>query len=336
MPTETTPDGSLAHAASQIVGLLSKEEGAPRSGKPEQTPPKEESTQAPAAPDTADESTAQADTETETESEQAAPEAESEDADAPAPQPRLIPVKIEGKTVMVTEEEAAKSFSREDVWTRKMQALADERRAFEERDVATVRAERAYYAATLDELKSVVVASQPKEPDWAKLRTEVSADEFSAQLLQWKDNQERVAKIDAEKARVVAAQEADAAAGFQKYVAAESERLADALPDFKEPTKAAALKKELGEFAKSRGFTDDDLNGVTDHRVVLLLHDAMQHHKAKAKAPVVRNRIEQSIEASAPGSRTTTPKRTGLAEAQAKVAKTGRLEDAAAAIAHLI
>jgi hypothetical protein len=320
-PTTTPNNGSLESAGNAIAGLLSpSEDKQPVAEQPEQTPPeKEVSEQAPAAPE-------------ESESEQAA---ETEEQDDTPPPPRTFKVKVNGQEVEVTEDEVLKGYSRTEDYTRKTQQLAEARKAFEEQEVAAVRAERHQYATYLEQLKTSIEASTA-EPDWAKLRTEVSPEVFAAELLDWQQTQKRLTIVREEQAKVKAQQDADAHAGFTRYVQDQQAKLEDALPALKVPETAKVLKASLNEYAKSIGFTEDDLGKVTDHRLVVLLHKAMEADKAKAKAPVIENKIEKALAASEPGSRTTPQKVDKLGAAQERARKTGRAEDAGAAIALML
>jgi hypothetical protein len=188
----------------------------------------------------------------------------------------------------------------------------------------------------LTELKSAIQTLAPVEPDWDKLATEVSPEIFAARVKDWKATQDHITKIDAEQRRIADEQAADAAKGFSQYVADQQAKLEIELPEIKDPVKGVALKKDLATFAKTRGFTDADLASVTDHRLVLLLHDAMQHHQAKAKAPAIQNKIEHALADSPPEGKRTVNTRTKLDAAKQRLRQTGSVEDGAAAIEQLI
>lgn len=324
--TETTPtnDGSLETAGSLMEGLLSvtPEESVPPKKQSEQVPATEpEPEQTPPAP------------EPEEAGSEEEPETPPKTADEEPPQSRKL--KVDDQTE-ITEEEAIKGYLRTQDYTRKTQALADERRKFEEGLVAVARERDNQYAQHLAELKNAIQALTPAEPDWQKLRQEVTPDVFAAELLNWKQQQDRVKAIETEQQAVAARQAEDAKRGYAQYVAEQEEKLETALPILKDPEKGVALKRELVNFAIERGFTPEDLKSVTDHRLVLVLHDAMQHAKAKAKAPKIENKIERVIEASAPGATAAPSKKNALGSAKERLARSGRVEDAGLAISHLL
>ena len=109
-----------------------------------------------------------------------------------------------------------------------------------------------------------------------------------------------------------------------------------AIPDFKDPVKGPKLQTELQEFGQNLGFTEDDLRGVTDHRLVIALHKAMLFDRAQANRPKVENKIAVALAASAPGNRSSAPRENKLAVAKSRLAKSGSVDDGAAAIAALL
>lgn len=323
---QATPSGSLDTASTAIAGLLSREDKEP-AAKTQPEPQAKKDTpdkQVPAAPE------AKAPV-----SEQEPSTDTDEETEPPVP-PKLWKVKVDDQDVEVPEDELVKGYSRTADYTRKTQELAKQRREFEEGELKVARETRGQQQQLLTELKSAIVSLTPAEPNWDKLKAELPAEQLNERLLDWKTRQEHLAKIDAEQARLKGEADADAGKGFQAYVAEQQQHLERELPDFKDPEKGKALKEELSSFAQSRGFTPDELQGVVDHRVVLLLNDALQHQKAKAKAPEIKNKIEQAIEAAPPSKPSTTAKKSEKDAAFAKAAKSGKPEDAAKFFTHII
>jgi hypothetical protein len=330
-PVTTEPQGpSLDAAKERIDSLLSVKEE-----KPAKTAPPEPAPESAAEPKLVP-----------AESEGDAPEIEpatsegEEGEPEPPSQPRTFKVKVNGQEIEVTEDEVLKGYSRTEDYTRKTQQLAEQRKQFEEREVAAVRAERQQYATYLEQLSTALKSLTPEEPNWDVLRTQVTPDVFAAELLNWQQTQKRIEKVEAERATVKEQQDRDAQEGFKQYVQAEQAKLEEALPDIKDPDKARVLKTKLGEFAESRGFSKEELGRVTDHRLVLLLHDAMareaERKAEKAKAPEIKNKIEKAMATAEPGARTTAPKANALKEATARLKKSGSVDDGAAAIRHLL
>jgi hypothetical protein len=315
--SDATPSGSLETASSAIAAVLSRE-GKEPPAKPQPEPQAKEdespAKQVPAAPE------AKAD-----ESEQ---EAAADETDQPAP-PRLFKVKVDNDELEVPEDELVKGYSRTADYTRKTQELAKQKREFEEGELKAAREARTQQQTLLSELKQAIVSLSPSEPNWDTLKNQLAPEAFADRVLEWKSRQENLAKIDAAQAELKQQEQAEQAESFKAYRETELSHLRRELPDLADATKGPALESELIAFAKTRGYTDDDLKMAVDHRSWLLLHDAMQFHKAKAKAPEIKNKIEKAIEAAPPSTPNRTPKKSEKDSAFDKAAKSGRVEDAA-------
>jgi hypothetical protein len=327
IPEMTPSDGSLESAADALTGLLSsiekKEKG---EGKPEPVKTQAESEPKQAQP----------------ESQKAIEDAKSTDDDEPdepvVAEPRKLKVKIDGIEQELPEDEVVNGYSRTADYTRKTQQLAEQRKQFEQNEVAAVRAERQQYAEHLAQLKQTLESIAPKKPDFERLKLTLPADQYAARLEEWHAQREKIEAVEKTQADLKARQDADAERGFQQYLRDEQERLAEKLPEMKDPEKGKVLKKDLSDFALSRGFTEDDLSHVTDHRLVLLLHDAMQGAKQKAKAPEIKNKIEKVMEPTKPGSskQSTKPGDNQYKEASQRLRQSGKLDDAADALTALL
>lgn len=329
---EATPQsGSLEDASKAITGLLSvKPEDKPtKEQPPEPVRESAEPQQVPAAPEGEEGPSTN-------ESEQATPSDETGTPETPVVQPKVFKVKDNGQEIEVTEEEALKSYLRIQDYTRKTQALADEKRTFEEGIVRVARERDAQYATHLEQLSEAIKATMPVEPDWQKLKGELAPEALAAKLLDWQTGQKHLASIKTEQDAVKARQQEDADRQWRQHVLAEQDKLEAALPELKDPEKARVIKTELAEFAISRGYTPEDVKNVTDHRLVLILRDAAEYQKSKDKAPKVANKIENALAASPPGNRSPAPKANKLTEAKQRLQKSGSVDDGAAAIAALL
>jgi hypothetical protein len=352
MPPKTTesPDPSLQSAAVAIEGLLSPK-GKDKPAHEPQTvvAPKKTEQVVPAEAEPIE-------GETETAEEQAAREAAEaaaatpdpdavvdegeEDPDAAQTEPlRKYKVKVDGQDEEVTEDELLKGYSRTAAYTRRMQQLADERRVWERTEKTQLAAKQDAYVQALDTIKTHLEQITPKEPDWENLRAQVAPEVFAAEVLAWQTRTKNIETVNAEKTKVEKEKGELALAGFKTYLSDQEAKLQAALPDFKDPVKATKLQEDLQEFAMGIGFTPEDLRTVTDHRLVLVLHKAMQFDQLQARRPKAVTKVERVIAASAPGSRpATTPnkKQAQKAAANKRLAETGSVADGAAAIALLL
>lgn len=273
----------------------------------------------------------------EEEGEEEESEGEEEQDEEETPAPRTHRVKVDGAEVEVTEDELLKGYSRTQDYTRKTQALAEQRKAAET-ELTAVRAERQQYATQLQQLAAVLDASAPEVTDWATLRAEDPA-EFAARYAEYHMHQERVRNVMVEQARVAQQVTEDQARQHVATLETETQKLLEAIPAWKN---AETAKKEKGEVAKyameKLGYTEEQLKAVTDHRAMVLIHKAMLFDRLQAKKPVLEKAVAgKTVPVAKPGSAASTrPKTSALTKQKQRLAKTGRVEDAASVFESLI
>jgi len=332
----TSPDNSLETAAKRIETLIFPTKAPKASETPtEKTPAPDPKTSV--KTETEESQTPEETEETPDPETPETPEQSDEEDDEPAGTvpPQKFKVKVGDEELEVTEDDLKGGYLRTKDYTQKTQKLAEERKTFEEKEVAEVRKERELYATYLKQLEDVV---RPAKVDWDKLRSEVPADVFAAA---WADHDRATKQADAvaaERAAVDKKRSEDLNQEFGKYVEAENEKLLTAKPEWRDPVKGREGRTELVNYARKLGFSDNEIGSIVDHRVLLVLDKARQLDKQAEAKPTIQNKIDKVLVEATPGStRTTTPQKgTKLQRAKARVAKSGSVDDAAAAIAHLI
>lgn len=268
-----------------------------------------------------------------------AKEAEPEDDDEPeeAPAPRLVKVKVDGMELDVDEEELKKGYSRTSDYTRKTQALAEERKKFESEERAQVRQLAAEFKAKMEAVEEALQDLNPQEPDWNTLRQTMQPDEFTAAFAEWHTHSKRLEKVRGERERVRAFEEQESARDRQTRLAAEMEKLQDALPDLKDPEKGKVLRNDLTAYANSVGFSDDDLAGVEDHRALVLLDKARRWDEYQRNKPKLEAKVDRALATAVkPGSATPKPSAKKLDVLQTTFNKTRSADDAAEFLNHLL
>ena len=63
------------------------------------------------------------------------------------------------------------------------------------------------------------------------------------------------------------------------------------LPELTDPSKAATLSRDINTNMKAYGFTDAEISSVSDHRIVLLLKDAINYRKMQSSKPNIARKI---------------------------------------------
>lgn len=234
-------------------------------------------------------------------------------------------VKVDGEELDVPLEELLKGYSREQVFTRRMQALAEEKKTSdaERQALANTRTE---YSSRLEALKEVLAASEPKVDQ--SLRQSDPA-EWSAQMLQHRQWAEQARAVEQEKARLDQEQQAEEAKASAEYVRSQAELLRAAIPEWKDAEVAKAEQTKLANYALNIiGLTPEEVDGIVDHRVVVAMRKAMQFDELKAKAPDTRAKVEK-VKTAAPGAKTKTSTATEVNRARERLAADGSTDAAA-------
>lgn len=323
-----TPAGSavqgpmnVAEAANALAGMLPDEgqEDSSEAQLPEEGAAVEEELSADA--DAADD---------ETDTEQSELDEDTEEQE----QPQVFSVKVDGKEVEVTLDELQKGYSRTQDYTRKTQQIAEVRKQTEA-ELQAVRAEREQYAQLLSALEAQVQQVAQPNIDWDRLYQE-DPIEWVRQREVMRDNQEKAAAIQSEQQRLSQLSQQEQAQFMQQKLQHEQEALLAAIPDWKDAKKAQAEKALLVEFGQKIGFTPEELKSVVDHRAVLMLRKAALYDQMMSKRGNIKPVTNNGPRPAKPGAAGRVSNTTEAVRAQQRVAKTGRVDDAANAILQLL
>jgi hypothetical protein len=261
---------------------------------------------------------------------------QSEDSDETEEdkEPQVFTVKVDGKEVSVTLDELQQGYSRTQDYTRKTQQIAEARKTVEA-EAAAIRAEREQYAQLLGALQQQLESAGEQPIDWDRLYAE-DPIEWVRQRELSRDKQERQAAIQSEQQRLSQLTAQQQTEQMKATLAQQQAALIQAVPEWKDEKKAKAEKALLIEFGQKVGYSEDELKNVFDHRAVVTLRKAALYDQMVSKRkdikPVVNNG-PRPVKPSAAGRVSTTTEGT---RAKQRLAKTGRVDDAARAIELLL
>jgi hypothetical protein len=247
-----------------------------------------------------------------------------------------IEVGGEEKTI----EELRSGFLRQKDYTRKTQELAESRKAVEAKDQEIER-ERAEYAQLLPAMAERIQQAAEQEPDWDTLYDTDPVMAAKAER-QWRKEQEartaQLQAVQAEQQRMqqIAAQKQQQMQ--QSYLEQQRHVLPDIIPEWRDNKVAAKEATQIRDFLLNEGFTEQDVSGMSNATLVKLARKAMLYDRGETRANQVKAKPKKArTKTLKSGSRASQPKRTSAAqEAQNRARKTGRVNDAAAAIKALL
>jgi hypothetical protein len=276
---DTNPQGSaktVDDAAAQIFGML----------EPEQPEGQAEAQ----AEEVTEEYEAQAE---ESEDEQ------GEEVQEEVQEPQRFRVKVDNEELEVDLDELIKGYSRTSDYTKKTQNLAEQRKAVESERTKIEEAAklRDTYAQRLQVIEQML--TQPTE-DLTALKDNDPVG-YAIKVAENMEREKQLAAVRAERESVQARQVAENQERLKSHIAQEAERLRSAIPDFSDEVKGEVIRKEIRDYAKSVGWSDQELSQVYDHRAVLTLYRAMQFDKLQKSKPAVQKRVAEAPKSLAPG-----------------------------------
>ena len=305
---DTNPQGSVTDvngAAAKIFGMLEPEQPQGQAEEP--------------AEEVQEEYEAQAE-ETEVEDEQ--PEEVEE-------KPRYR-VKVDNEELEVDLDELIKGYSRTSDYTKKTQSLAEQRKAVEaERTKIEEAAKlRDTYAQRLQVIEQMLSA-QPEE-DLTALKDSDPVG-YAIKVAEKMEREKQLAAVRAERESVQARAVAEQQERLKSHLASEAERLRNAIPEMADEAKGEVIRKEIRDYAKSVGWSDEELAQVYDHRAVVTLYRAMQFEKLMKSKPAAQKKVNEAPKMIRPGvGNQRVDKDAEVAKKLAKQLKqTGRPRDAA-------
>ena len=255
-------------------------------------------------------------------------EGEEEEAEEEAPRDEKFVVKVDGKEIEVPKDELIRGYQREADYTRKTQKLAEERKLVES-EFQQVRGEREQYAQILGQLQQKLQEFEPQEPDWNRLEVE-DPTEYARQWTSHQRRQQQKMAVQAEQARLQQLYQVESQKQIQAVLAQETARLKEKIPEWSSPEKAKSEGKALLEYGQALGFSEQELNGITDSRALLALHKAWKYDQMMSKRPEFQAKIKKAPKMASPGSAGSVGSKSGeLNNAKKRLAQSGSVRDAA-------
>ena len=198
-------------------------------------------------------------------------------------------VKVSGQELKVTLDELKKGYSRDADYRRKTEELSFEKKQFQ----SETEQQRQDYSKRFTELNQILAFTQQQlnseinNVDLNKLYEEdpVEATKVERQIRLKKEKMMDAAnKLQQEQTRQL-----------NSYVQEQQKILAEKMPEFNDAQKASTTKNNLRNFLNSYGFKDAEIGQIYDHRIVMLVNDALKYRNVKNVKPL------SAAQASKPG-----------------------------------
>jgi hypothetical protein len=248
-------------------------------------------------------------------------------------------VKVDGEELEVTLDELRSGYQRQQDYTRKTQALAEERKESEAKRAQQEELHQNFLqqASLANELLNRDI-KKFERVDWETLKVEDPVGYVQKQI----DLQEvrtQQATLQAQMQQVYESNLKSQQEERAKHVESQKKEALKLFPDWKSPEKMSKGQQRIAEYARGIGYDDMQLANIIDARDLAVLDKARQWDEYQANRkeipkkkaqPSVRKVVKSKGKASV-----STSKKKSITDKHQKLRKSGSLRDAAALMAEL-
>ena len=245
------------------------------------------------------------------------------------PKPRYK-VKASGEEVEVELDELIKGYQQGADYTKKSQALAEQRKALEaERNhLEYVKQERQAYAQKLQALDSFL--SQQNQGVNLDVLKETDPIGYAVAVAEQSQREKQLAVVRNEQQRLAQQQQSEQQTSLQNHLRQESEKLTSLIPELATP-QGDAVRKQIRDYAKSIGWSDQELSQLYDSRAVVTLYNGMKYQQLQKSKPEVNKKLQAAPKMMRSGTSAPPTKSSSDKQAMQRLRETGKVSDAAKA-----
>jgi len=327
---ERVREGSAEDAANQILNMWDSQEQT--ASEETDTPVDEEVVEETEEAEEVEEEAPEEEEEEGQAEEETEEEVEEEEFDVVAEEDLKYTIKVDGEELEVGIDELKNGYQRQADYTRKSQALAEQRKETEAilSERQKLEQERQMYANGLQMLREQQSSKlqEFENTDWQTLKDE-DPYQYILKRDEYRDAQEKVQNVQQQQAIIQQEQAEEAARARAHFVQQEYARLVEALPEWND--KESTVKKDVQEYAKSVGFLPEEINQLADHRSVLVIKKAMEYDKLTTKVAPKKKAVKKvpKVQKSGRGNSKEDAAVEAIKKKRARLQKSGKQQDAA-------
>ena len=196
-------------------------------------------------------------------------------------------VKVAGQEFNVTLDELRNGYSRDADYRRKTEDLAYDKKQFQTES----EKQRQDYSTKLSELNQMMSVAQQQlnaEINSADLEKLYEEDPTEAARIE-----HRLKKKQEKLNQAMQKTQSEQKKQFDGFLQDQQRKLVQKMPEFSNPDKASQLKSSMKNTLNSYGFNDQEIAQVYDHRIVMLVNDAMKFRSMQKAKPNMAKKISK-------------------------------------------
>ncbi len=243
-------------------------------------------------------------------------------------QPQLYTIKVDGQDTEVTLEELQNGYSRQRDYTRKTQELAEQRKAIEAQQ-QEVSQKDAIYSQLLPRMESTLKGELENEPDWNALY-EADPIAYVREKDVWNEKKQKLQAVQAESKRIQEESNVEQQKKFQQFVEYGQQQLLNLIPEWQDNKIASREKTAIKDYAMNAlGYTQQEIDAVYDYRQLIGLRNGWLYNKTQQATKVKPTEKKAAARTARPGTSNVPKSTTPVKRAKQRLAKTGKVQDAA-------
>jgi len=247
-------------------------------------------------------------------------------------EPELHRIKVSGQELEVSLDELKAGYSRDSDYRQKTHTLGLERKDLDSQKESF----RQSYDTRLSELNDLIgtadsfIRQQQGSKDLQKLYDE---DPTSAARLDYQLREQK-SQIDGMKSKANEAYQKQ----YSEYLDAQRQLAAATIPEYSDPNKTDQFKTNMRTTLRSYGFNDGEIGSLADHRMLMVIRDAMSYKSVKDKRPIAQKKVANAprVVKSGIAKSSASSGREGIRNKIGRLKKTGHLKDAQNALLDMI
>jgi hypothetical protein len=257
---------------------------------------------------------------------------EEEEYDVVAEEDLKYTIKVDGEELEVGIDELKNGYQRQADYTRKSQALAEQRKETEaiQSERQRLEQERQMYANGLQMLQEQQNSKlqEFESTNWEELKSE-DPYQYMLKKDEYRDAQEKVHNVQQQQVLIQQERAEEANKARTHFVQQEYNRLVEALPEWSD--EKSTVKKDVQEYAKSVGFLPEEINQLADHRSVLIIKKAVEYDKLTTKVAPKKKAVKTvpKVQKSGRGNSKEDVATEAIKKKRTRLQKSGKQQDAA-------
>ena len=196
-------------------------------------------------------------------------------------------VKVAGQEYDVTLDELRNGYSRDADYRQKTEELSNQRKNFQSES----EKQRQDYSQKLNELNNMMSVAQQQlneEANQVDLEKLYEDDPTEAMRIE-----HRLKRKQEKLNQAMEKSQAEQKQQFESFLQDQQTKLMAKMPEFSDPQKASQLKSSMKTTLSNYGFNNQEIAQVYDHRIVMLVNDAMKYRNLQKAKPNIAKKISK-------------------------------------------